>query len=337
MTNRLGKLPAFLRVPNGNNSDEPIENISVNTINLVAALIDKIQASGSYQNDWSNIDIYLPEFKLEEVMEGLVGKFDITDPKMLKGFVRSKGTSSDLDYVSKFLGIDIDIHDADYYSTLGIVNMMLRLYPQLFSEIEDWGITDDMIISWLGIRVRVVNNRNPEIVNNITPQVVVNYQISSYDVLVLMGYENPSSGQVLAFDDVLDKYYASLRTDPYEYDCAIVVSISYDMDIPTYNPDILNDLSSLVDTIVDNRLLPHIRVQGYTLSLVLQDVYGVESRITEGDLTYKTVRDGTNDGAYGSLYVGGSNIIDRTYGDGNTYNGFVGGNEFKLVSGSVVL
>lgn len=271
MTSRLSRLPAYLRVQNGNNSDEEIENLEVNTINLTAALVDKVQQSGNYQNDWSVLEDYVNEFKLDEVMAGLVGRFDITDPKMLKGFQSSKGTMSDLKYVTKLLGIQIDIKDADYYANLGLVNMLVRIYPDLFWELESWGVTDERIISLMGVRIRKVNNRKPEVVDNVTPGLVINAERSTYEVLTLVGYSEPSALQIIAFDECFAKYMASVSLSPDESDCSIIVSIKYDMDSSSFDPGIVNDLSHIVNLIVNNRLLPHIRVQGYTMNLSMSD------------------------------------------------------------------
>ncbi len=347
MTNRLGKLPDWLRVSNGNSGDEPIENINVNTINLVAALIDKIQESGNYQNDWSDLSTYIGQFKMDEVLDGLIGRFDISDPKMMKGFQRSKGTISDLQYVTKILGINVDIYDADYYATIGIVNMLDRLYHSLFPDLISRGITDEQIIEWLGERVRVVNNRTPELVANDTynssgdttelnPNVklVVNYDRSSYEVLQLMGYPLPSPAQVMAFDDVLAKYFASTLLDADTSACSIVAAVSYDMDSSAFDPTILDELSSIFGIIVRNRLLPHIRVQGYTLNLTLVDLMNFR-RIIEGDfiaditrhpagiMTDSTIHNGAGFWVGGANPITGKSILDKD--DGLMYEAWVGG------------
>lgn len=324
MTNRLAKLPAYLRISNGNGSDEPIENLEVNTINLTAALIDKVQESGNYQNDWSVMSDYVNEFKLDEVMAGLVGKFDITDPKMLKGFQNSKGTISDLKYVTKLLGINIDIRDADYYATIGLVNILVRYYPELFSELIEWGTTDEQIIELLGVRIRKVNNRHPEVVNNVTPNLVVNAERSTYEVLQLMGYPNPTDNQVLAFDECLAKYLASVTLEPDEADCSIIIGIQYDMDSSSFDPGIINELSSIVNLIVKNRLLPHIRVQGYTLSLALSEV--VQSRnIKDGPASVSITRE-VQKVSYDQLSVG-ADIYDKK--EKLNYHGTIG-DTFRL-------
>lgn len=284
MSSRLSKLPSFLRESTGAVGDEPIEGIKVNTINLVAALIDKIQESGNYQNDWSDPEKYVPQFHLNEVMQGLVGKFDITDPKMLKGFLNSKGTISDLRYVTKMIGIELDIRESDYYATLGIINGLHTDYNSLFPDILDRDLTDEMILEWMGERIRYADNVNLWYADNVDPYYVINFNRSSYEILELMGYKDPSPAQVLAFDDIYGKYLAAVESDPDTLACSISVFVNYDMDSPSYDPDTLRNLSELFKVIAENRLLPHIRIQGYQLNLRMYDILYI-NKIKDEDLT----------------------------------------------------
>lgn len=284
MTNRLNKLPEFLRVPvtNDDPNAQPIEKVEVNSINLVAALIDKVQESGNYQNDWSDLDTYLPEFKLDDVLEGLNDRFTINDPKMLKGFMRSKGTKSDIDYVTKNLGLKLDIKEADdYYVAKSIILYLLYNYDNLF---EDWffeTVTDEMILKYLTERVRYVKNIDPDDVDNVDPFLVVNFNTSGREILIAVGVENPTDEQVAAMDEAIEAYLTSEITDYDAVDCSIVVVISYDMDSEVFDPELILNTNETMREITKNRLLPHVRLRGFSLVLFMSDNYDTSARVDD--------------------------------------------------------
>lgn len=281
---RLSRLPQYLRIRNSDpiveGSDE-IESLEPNLINLTAALLDKLNSTSNYQNDWSNIEEYLPEFKLDEVLGGLNGIFDVYDPKMLKGFVRSKGTRSDVDYVTKGLGINLSIKEADeYYLSTSIVKYLSYYYPDLYPSFI-YDLSDEDILPLFGMLVWYADNVNPYKANNVTPRKAVNFNRSSYSVLVTLGVDPPSEAQVAALDEALVKYIESSKLNPDAIDCSLLVEVSYDIDRPGFDAKVLEQLNTLMRIVVANRLLPHVRLRGISVILKMVDKYVSRSRISD--------------------------------------------------------
>ncbi len=179
----LLQIPEFLinEKADADAAKELLERLNPNSVNVTAALVDKIVSELPPMNNWTDFQRYISEFKLDEIFDGLDGDFyAIKRSELLKGFFTFKGTELDLSYIMRIAGYTLEVYDAEYYRRgLSFYNILIDHFPGMFEELLqkfDPETLDSFFTTYLNYMrdVIIVNNVNPKILDNSANLVVVN-------------------------------------------------------------------------------------------------------------------------------------------------------------------
>lgn len=117
----LGNIPESYvdKNPEAQATLELIEQILPNTVNVTAAMIDKILSELEGFNTWTELEDLKREFKISELFEGQENFYSVSRTELLKGFFQFKGTYVDIQYLMKTAGYELTISEKGDGTALG--------------------------------------------------------------------------------------------------------------------------------------------------------------------------------------------------------------------------
>ncbi len=291
-TKVLKRLPDFLlkRLDDNSltgNETLPFESLKPNTINLTAAIIEKVieDLDEIKFNDWSDFELYVQEFKLSEVFENIdEGFYTVKDPELLKGFFAFKGTDVDIQYLLKVSGYSLVIYDAGYFE--GAESM----YELLVTRPGDHGAEIDLIlaamtqeeidIGFAKLTPWSVDNVNP-LINNPSNNLFLINAIGTIEDL-LSSYGVSLSPDALTYVESL--YLIFIDSFSANYDkgnCEIKSQLFVDLDSTSFKGFKSNTTTKQIKTLLRTRISPCVYVGATEALLETKDYFSVPTKVSD--------------------------------------------------------
>lgn len=289
-TKILRRLPEYLRqrVDAQEGSTEPLESLVPNSINVIAALLEKINEDlGDIKdfNNWADFNTYIEEFKLDDVFEEAAGFYQVSYPELLKGFFAFKGTDIDLKYLLKVIGFEFTIYDSESFSQASSLYSLIQNTPGPFAS-EYQQILDsftqvefDELVSTLS--VWEADNQNPISITNEGLK-IVNVDSNIEDVL-LSEYGISLTPEAITYleEVLLQEYYNAQILSSQYGDCEIFASLRIDMDSPAFQGYKGSDTQAKVRVVLKTRMSPCTYLKGTDVQLATKDIYSATTRVDD--------------------------------------------------------
>lgn len=274
----LDQIPPHLRVTKPKEEQkgtEALEVLKPNAVNMTAALLDKmIEDLDKFPlNDWSDINEFLPDFKLDVIFEGLDSKlYNIKDPELLKGYTAFKGTMTDILYLLKIANYKMIVYEADHYlNEQSVYDLMLTRHPDKFKDVLA-NFSKEQIDTLLAASdVRKIDNVNPWKIDNVNPVVISNRTIDSKEVLRVLGLDKQPLETQAIFKEFLKLYKNSATKDYNRYNCTLSAEVFIDMDKDFTGSD-STKLYRIMKDILYARVSPCVYLKNITTYLETLDI-----------------------------------------------------------------
>ena len=271
---------------------ELLDNLNPNLLNTIAALLEKTVSELDLFNFWNDYNEYAPEFKLEEIFENVFSQFSLKQVELLKGFFKFKGTYTDLQYIMKVAGYDIDIYESDYYYNKTFFDILLhKKYNGAFNDfVYKSGYTNEYIESLLnGYSIRLIDNRLPY--EDIDNRDSAHSPDNRDRRITIVNKDIPIDGrqfwerlsrwpatkeQQQLIEDAIASWRKLKFTDHTEYDCTISTDITVDLDAPNFQGFNASKLIKFIKAVILSRLSICARVKDISVVLKLLDELDID-------------------------------------------------------------